>query len=49
MSKTLAELISEVTVNTKYEDIPQYALDHGHFFPAVHSAGGRGLFASGGL
>lgn len=28
MSKTLAELISEVTVNTKYEDIPQYALDH---------------------
>lgn len=28
MSKTLAELISEVSVNTKYEDIPQYAVDH---------------------
>ena len=28
MSKTLAEKISEVVVNTKYEDIPKYATDH---------------------
>lgn len=27
MSKTLAELISEVSVNTKFEDLPQYAVD----------------------
>ena len=27
MSKTIAELISEVSVNTKFEDLPQYAVD----------------------
>ena len=27
MSKTLAEQISEVSVNTKFEDLPQYAVD----------------------